>query len=134
MTKEIRYFVQYLYKKENMTDSYTEELDETFNENIIINDNTLGFRFFEKEDTYINSKLVNSEIIHTSGWIYIGKRMDYNEIVNYFKSDTNKMLKRVSSDNKRKSICITKFGNLIPMEEEDIVFDEYVIKNKLVLK
>ena len=79
-----------------------------------------GFRFYEK-----NSK---GERINTSCWYFVGKRLRETEIKRYSYYSQDSRYQKILSDMKEKkisSVCITQNGSILPMESNDMTFEEY---------
>jgi len=128
MEKEIKTYMQYMYEKDDIVHDCIIQINKNL-KRIILPDNTVGFRFFQKE--FINNgDTIKEKIKNITVWGYIGKLMTPEELNSYFNCESN-LLIELSQGN---PTCITKNGNLLPLDDDDILYAESINKNNKVLK
>lgn len=95
------------------------------------NDCTMqGFRFFDIDYILDEQKTYSSERSNFSGWIYFGKRYSFDDIKSIYGCDSNyDILINNMKWNHINYVCHTQAGSFLPMEEEDMTFEEYIEKN-----
>ena len=131
MEKIERNSVQYLYP--GLTHPFTDSIELKHNDptKIEFEDYCLAFRFckkillFNKESWSFDEKIVDP-----SNWFYTGKKLTFGQVKKLFGNDPKyaEFIKNLQR-NKISKVCITKYGDLLAMNDEDITLDEYICEH-----
>lgn len=134
MIKTKKYFVQKLYKNLLTVD---EEIITKNPNNIKKDNNLLGIRYYEQEIITIDGKTYQGIKENYSPWIYFGKRMSIEQVKNLCKINSNfNLTLKLMEENNINYICFTQLGTYIPLEADNLTFEELQEKyqNKQLIK
>lgn len=130
MKKTTKKYVEYLYPGLIVSETSRKEIDHTDPAKVIVDENTIGFRFVEQEFVIDGDEEYKGKEKNHTNWFYIGKRLTLAEVKRRFGNNTEySILISNMENNNINSVCMTKFGNFMPMEDADITLDEYISKN-----
>ena len=129
--KNINTYMQYLYESKGIVNDCIIKLNENL-KRITLPDNTVGFRFFQKEITTENNKTTEN-VINVTPWAYVGRIMTEKDLVYYFGPQGNRMLNRVIEDSQGNPTCLTRNGNFLTLVENDTIYAEVLTKENRVL-
>lgn len=117
MEKQIKHYVQKVYIRIVVNVSVEEEITER-NPKLVKNDGEIQcFRFFDKD--------INGEKQNYSNWVYFGKRLSLKEVKEkYSKYDYGYLIWSMEQK-KYEFACRTQTGKLFPLNDTDIIYDEY---------
>lgn len=122
MIKTKKYYVQKLYKDLLTID---EEIITKNPNNIKKDNNLLGIRYYEQEVITIDGKIYQSIKENYSPWIYFGKRMSMEQVKSLCKINSNfNLTLKLMEENNINYICFTNLGTYIPLEQENLTFEE----------
>ena len=135
MKKTIKIYVEKLYPGVIYYDSHEYEVEERNPEKIKNNGNVQGFRFFDVEYVIDSNKKYKGEKANYSNWYFYGSRLNINDLEFIFGDNTQvKKLIKFMKNNGYEYACYTQTGNFIPMETEDMTYEEYILGKKKVLR
>lgn len=92
-----------------------------------------GFRFFDIEYVIDGKKKYKGEKENYSNWYFLGNRLSLEEFESTYGEKEKRLIKYMKNNN-YKYVCYTQTGHFIPMEDEDMTYEEYVSNKKKVLK
>ena len=103
-----------------------QEIENRNTNEITFDENVVGFSFFDQDSIKDENKIFNGEKYNISPIIFFGKRLKKVEAIEYFlKNNPNSDVIFYSSSS---YFCLTPFGELRQLDEENLVYDEYVKK------
>ena len=127
MTKNIKKYVEYLYHGPLHRRTTSREITHNDPLNIELKGKVVGFRFFEKELYTKDNKIISGKIKNKSNWYYLGKRLTLEEVL---KETSKDELISNMKYNGYSSMCLTEYGDLLPMAEGDVTLNEYLEEQK----
>ena len=130
MEKVTKSYVEKSYRGLLFSESSITEVDERDPMKVENDGSMQGFRFFDVDYILDEQKTYDGERSNYSGWIYFGKRYSLDDIKSIYGCDSNyEILIRNMEWNNINSVCHTQAGSFLPLEEEDMTFEEYIEKN-----
>ena len=130
MEKTTKKYVEYLYPGLIVSETSRSEIEHNDPEKVEIKEHCVGFRFIEQDFVIDGKEQYDGKTRVTSNWFFIGKRLTLDEVKKLYGNDPSK---RTLIDNMEfndiKSVCMTQFGNFMPMQDEDMTLDEYIAKH-----
>lgn len=109
-------FGEYKESEVEERDPYKVELDS----------HLVGFRFFDVDFITDNGKTFTSEPYNYSGWLYFGTRLSYEEIIDIYGDDKEyRILINNMRWNDLKYVCRTFEGRFVPINENDVTYEEF---------
>lgn len=125
MKKTTKSYVEKIYRGLLFSEPTVSEVEERDPMKVKNDGEMQGFRFYDKEIVIDGEKTYDGATSNYSGWIYFGKRMSLEDIKKQGNPD-NEILISNMEINGYEYVCHTQAGTFLPMEENDMTFDEYV--------
>ncbi|MCI9233241.1 MAG: hypothetical protein HFH08_01435 [Bacilli bacterium] len=130
MEKTTKKYVEYLYPGFIVSESSSMEIEHSDPMKVEVKEHVIGFRFYEKDFIYSDGQQFEGQIKNMTNWFYIGKRLTLAEVKSRFNGMPKyKTLIDNMECNEISSVCMTEYGNFMPMEKEDITLNEYVTEH-----
>ena len=131
MEKVTKSYVEKIYRGILFSEPSVEEVTERDPMKVENDGSMQGFRFYDKEFVVDGEKSYDGETSNYSNWIYFGKRLSLEEIkAKYGNNPDYRILISNMEGNNYKYVCHTQAGSFLPMEEEDMTFDELVAQKE----
>ena len=115
----------YLEIKSNDGESITLEVYDWSLGNVIDSERVKRVRFLK-----LKNDGDNSSIIRTSPWIYYGKRIDISTAKEMFGDNPKYEILLGNVEGNELSVCYTQSGELLVLDDDSLIFDEYNKKYK----
>ena len=131
MKKIKKSFVEKIYKGLIFNDTLVDEVQKR-DPMLIKNDGKMvGFRFFDQELIVDGDNIYKGNKSNYSDIVYFGKRYTKEEILNKYKYNPkyNTLIFNMK-DHYAKYFCETQTGSHYPMGDNDITYDELILKKK----
>lgn len=130
MEKTTKKYVEYLYPGLFMAETSSIEIGHSDPMKVELKKRAIGFRFYEKDFIDTDGEQFEGKIHNRTNWFYIGKRLTFEEVQSRF-GNMSKYETLISNMecNQISSVCMTEYGNFMPMEEDDITLEEYVAEH-----
>lgn len=126
MKKTTKKYVEYLYPGLLFSETSSMEIDHNDPMKVEEKERAIGFRFYEKEFVIDGKEQFEGKRNNVSNWYYIGKRLTFDEVLRQFgNSRRHAILINNMKYNKIESVCMTEFGNFMPLEDGDMTLEEY---------
>lgn len=130
MKKTTKKYVEYLYPGLIASETSREVIDHNDPTKVNVSENAIGFRFVEQEFVIDGDEEFKGKEKNYTNWFYIGKRLTLADVEKRFGKDPKySILISNMKNNHIDSVCMTRFGNFMSMENGDITLDEYIRKN-----
>ena len=130
MEKTTKKYVEYLYPGLLMTETSSVEIGHSDPMKVELKKRAIGFRFYEKDFIDIDGEQFEGKIHNRTNWFYIGKRLTIEEVQSRFGNMPKyEILISNMKCNQISSVCMTEYGNFMPMEEDDVTLEEYVAEH-----
>lgn len=130
MKKTTKKYVEYLYPGLIVSETSSKEIEHADPTKVEVPDYSVGFRFYEQEFVIDGSEQFVGKIKNRSNWYFIGKKLTIDEVKKQFEGVSQyDILIRNLEINNVYSVCMTDYGNFMPMEEQDITLEEYISQN-----
>lgn len=130
MEKTTKKYVEYLYPGLIVSETSCKEIGHNDPTRVNIEERSIGFRFFDKDFVIDGEEQYAGKVSNITNWFYIGKRLTFTEVQKRF---GNNPKYRILIDNMRSnnisSVCMTQYGNFMPMEDGDLTLEEYIAQN-----
>lgn len=127
MKKTTKKYVEYLYPGLIVSETSREEVDHHDPTKVHERKNVIGFRFVEQEFIISDGEEFIGKEKNCTNWYYIGKRLTLDEVKERFKNDPKYSILISNMENNHiHSVCMTRFGNFMPMENGDVTLEEYI--------
>jgi hypothetical protein len=129
----IKSYIIKVYKNNSLCKSSITEIKEKNLMQVEDDEKLLGFCFCDKEFFIDNGKEYEGEVIDCSNWVYFGKKLSLDEIRVRYRNNPQSyyaFLMNYMERNNYQYVCLTKEGIKIPMDEGDMIFEEFLVKDK----
>lgn len=118
----LKHYVEYLYPGLLVSETSVSEIPERDVSKVEISDNCFGFRFFDRTVTVVDGETLTGDRKNVSGWHYQGEKMSLEQVKETFGGDgKHETLIWNMENNGYASVVKTKFGQFIPLSDEDTV-------------
>lgn len=130
MEKTTKKYVEYLYPGLIVSETSSMEIEHNNPMKVDVKECSIGFRFYEKEFVIDGEEQFEGKTKNKTNWFYIGKRLTFDEVRRRFGNDP-KYATLISNMrcNDISSVCMTEYGNFMPMEDSDITLEEYIAEH-----
>lgn len=130
MEKTTKKYVEYLYPGLIVSESSSMEIEHDDPMKVDVKEHSIGFRFYEKEFVIDGEEQFEGKTKNRTSWFYIGKRLTFDEVQKRFGNDP-KYTTLISNMkyNNISSVCMTEYGNFMPMENGDMTLEEYIAEH-----
>lgn len=130
MEKTIKKYVEYLYPGIIASETSSVEIDHNDPMKVEIENDSVGFRFYEQDVVLDGKEEFIGNVKNKSNWFFLGTRITFEEVQKRFGHDpAYKTLIRNMKYNDISSVCMTEYGNFMPMANDDVTLDEYIAKH-----
>ena len=131
---EIKKYIEYTFQAASGINNQILEVQLTDPSEVEIKEFCVGFKFIE-EHISINGENRNIDKIIHSNWYYIGERISLEDIKELYRNNIKyRILIGFMEHNHYLFACRTRYGNFIPMSNEDILLEEYLEEQKKLQK
>ncbi len=118
----LKHYVEYLYPGIIVSETSVSEIAERDVSKVEISDHCFGFRFFDRTVTVVDGENLTGDRKNISGWYYQGEKMTIEQVKATFGSDSKyDILISNMENNGYTSVVKTKFGQFMPLNDEDKV-------------
>ena len=130
MEKTTKKYVEYLYPGLIVSETSSKEVEHNDPMKVNIEGRAIGFRFYEKDFINASGEQFEGKVKNRTNWFYIGKRLTFSEVQSRFgKMPKYETLIRNMECNGIPSVCMTEYGNFMPMEDGDMTLEEYIMEH-----
>jgi hypothetical protein len=118
----LKHYVEFLYPGILFSDTSEDEVETRDIHKLEIPEYSFGFRFFDREQTILDGEVLTGKSKNYSNWYYYGKVMTIDDVKE--QEPDQRILISNMENNDYKRIVRTKFGQSIPVQDEDVVIGE----------
>ncbi len=130
MEKTTKKYVEYLYPGLIVSETSSKEVEHNDPMKVNIEGRAIGFRFYEKDFINASGEQFEGKVKNRTNWFYIGKRLTFSEVQSRFgKMPKYETLISNMECNGISSVCMTEYGNFMPMEDGDMTLEEYIMEH-----
>ena len=129
-------FVEYIFMDQNGTSTKSVRIDHNDPTMVDLIEGAVGFRFLEIVSENPQAKIDDVEFHSAiskkaSNWYYNGIKMTAEEVLIKYSSDPrySRLIKNIKEQN-IKNVCVTPYGNVIKLNDEDVLISD--LKSKKV--
>ena len=116
----LKHYVEFLYPGMFTSETTKEEIAERNESHITLPKNSFGFRFTDREEVKLeNGKVLKGEFENSTGIYYEGRKMNLSQIKKEMPEST--ILISNMECNHWDNVVVTKFKQVFPLNEKDIV-------------
>ena len=122
MATKLKHYIEYLYPGIFLSNSSVSEIPERDVSKVSIPDDCCGFRFFDRTETVLDGEILIGHRKNISGWYYKGEKMTIEQVKATYGYDHNYSILISNMEcNDVGAVVKTKFGNFMPLHDEDEV-------------
>lgn len=130
MEKTTKKYVEYLYPGLLVAETSSVEIEHDDPMKVKVEKPVIGFRFYEKDFVNADGEQFEGKIKNRTNWFYIGERLTLKEVQRRFgRLAKYETLISNMECNQIASVCMTAYGNFMPMEEGDLTLAEYIAEH-----
>lgn len=118
----LKHFIECLHPGVIFSETSIIEIPERDVKKVNLSASCYAFRFFDKTVTMIDGEILTGDRKNISGWYYKGEIMSFEQVKSEFGNDIE--YRNIISNmeiNGIKTVVRTKFGQLMPLNENDTV-------------